>query len=130
MEIVGIYISEAENRKTLIMGDESINEPHDPTNVRFSQLEQQVMNINHNVNLLFITVSNKLGIFGEEGGLNVEEKSEGGFGDQEDADNQLKKEPIKDQPTLSFMIQSLFKVEEKVHIKLYHGKIDAMKLNH
>jgi len=75
-------------------------------------------------------LSNNLGIFGEEGGLNVEEKSEGASGDWEDVDNQPKKEPRKDQPNLSVLNQSLFKVEEKFNIKSYHGDIDALKLNH
>ena len=48
----------------------------------------------------------------------------------EDAENQLKKELKKDQPSLSVMNQSLFKVEENVEIKLYHNEIDALKLNH
>ena len=34
-----------------------------------------------------VALSNKLGIFGEDGGSNAEDKSEGGSGDQEDADN-------------------------------------------
>ena len=48
----------------------------------------------------------------------------------EDANNQPKKEPGKDQPSLSVVNQSLFKVEEKVDIKPYHGEIDSLKLNH
>jgi len=42
-------------------------------------------------------LSNKLGIFGEEGSSNAEDKSEGRLGDQEDTDNQPKKELGKDQ---------------------------------
>lgn len=112
------------------MGDESVNEPCDPTELRFSRLEEQVADINCNVNIFMAALRNKLGIFGEEGGSNAKEKSEGGSGDQEDADNQVKKEPRKDQPSLSAMNQSLFKVEAKVDIKPYHGEIDAPKLNH
>jgi len=52
-----------------------------------------------------------LGILGEEGGSNAEENSEGGLGDWEDADNQPKKEPKKDQPSSSVMNKSIFKVE-------------------
>lgn len=51
-------------------------------------------------------------------------------GYREDADNQLKKELGKDQPSLSVVNQSLFKVEAKVNIKPYHGEINALKLNH
>lgn len=39
LEILGIYINEAKNNKTLIMGDEYVIEPRDPTKVRFSWLE-------------------------------------------------------------------------------------------
>jgi len=70
-----------------------------------------------------------LGIFGEEGGSNAEEKSEAGLGDREDADNQSKKEPEKDQPSSSVMNQPLFKVEEKFNINPHHGEIHALNLN-
>jgi len=93
------------------MGDEFVNEPRDHVELRFSRLKEQVTDINRNVNLPMVALSNNLGIFGEEGGSNVEEKSEGGSGDREDADNQRKKEHGKDQPSSSFMNQSLFKVE-------------------
>lgn len=63
------------------MGDKSVNKPCDLAEVRFSWLEEQVTDINCNVNLLMVALSNKLGIFGEEGGLNAKEKSEGGWGD-------------------------------------------------
>lgn len=55
------------------MVDESVNEPRDPTKVRFSQLEQQVTDINRNVNLLMAALRNKLGIFGEDGSSNAED---------------------------------------------------------
>lgn len=57
------------------MAEESINEPQDPAEVRFLQFKKQVVDINHNVNLLITTLRNKLEIFGEDGGSNVEEKS-------------------------------------------------------
>ena len=75
-------------------------------------------------------LSNKLGIFGEEGGLNAKEKSKEGSGDREDTDNQPKKEPGKDQPNSNVVNQSLFKKEEKVNKNPYHGRIDTLKLNH
>lgn len=46
-------------------------------------------------------LGNKMGIFEEEGGLNVEEKLEGGWRDCVDIDNQPKKEPRNDQPSSS-----------------------------
>lgn len=53
------------------MGDESVNETRDPTEVRFSRLKEKVADINYNVNLLMAALSNKLGIFGEEGDFNA-----------------------------------------------------------
>lgn len=52
--------------------------------------------------------------------------------DQGEMENQSKKGPKKDKSSLSVMNQSksLFKIEEKIHIKSYHGEIDGMKLNH
>ena len=119
-----------ENRKALIMANKSINEPCDPTEVRFLRLKQQAADINYYVNLLIVALRNKLGIYGEDWGSNVEVRSEGGLADQEDIENRPKKEPRKDQPSLSAMNQSLFKMEEKLDIKPYHGEIDALKLNH
>ena len=71
------------------------------------RLEQQVVDINNNVNLLMAALSNKMGIFGEDGGSNAEEKSEGRLGDQGDTENQLKKESRKDKPSSSVVNQSL-----------------------
>lgn len=75
-------------------------------------------------------LSNKLGIFEEDGASNVEDKSEGGLGNREDTENQPKKESRKDQPSSSVMNQSLFKMEAKIDIKLYQDEIDALKWNH
>lgn len=77
-------------------------------------------------------LSNNIGIFGEDGGSKVEEKLEGGSGDWEEIENQLKKERIKYKPSSSVMNQShsLFKMEAKFNIKSYHGEINALKLNH
>lgn len=44
------------------MGDESINDPRDPAEVRFLQLEQQVTDTNRNVNLLMVALSNNMGV--------------------------------------------------------------------
>lgn len=77
------------------------------------------------------TLCNKLGIFGEDGGSKVEENSEGGLGDWEDTENQLKKEPKKDQLNSSVLSQSLFKMEENlVDIKPDQDGINALKLSH
>lgn len=111
------------------MVDESLNEPHDPTEVRFLQLEQQVIDINHNVNLLIEALRNNLAIFREDGSLNVEDILEEESRDREDTENQLKKEPKKYQPNSTVMNQSLLKMEEIFYIKSYHGKITALKLN-
>ena len=81
VEIQGIYIDRAENPKTLIMGNKSVNKPHAPVEVRFSQRKQQVADINRNVNLLIVALSNKRWIFGEDGGSNVKEKLERGSKD-------------------------------------------------
>jgi len=50
------------------MADGYVNEPCDPIEVRFTWLEQQVTDINHNVSLLMETLNRKMGIFGEYGG--------------------------------------------------------------
>jgi len=44
-------------------------------------LEQEVTYINHNINLLIASLNKQLGIFGENGGLNVEDKLEWGSED-------------------------------------------------
>ena len=63
-----------------------------------------------------VVLRNKIRIFGEYGSSNEEEKWEGWSRDGEDMENQLKKEPKKDQPSLGAMnqSQSLFKVEENL----------------
>ncbi len=69
------------------MGGEYVNNPCDPTENRFSWLEQEVKYINHNVNLLMLALCNNLWIFGEDGDSNVEEKSKGGSRDRKETDN-------------------------------------------
>lgn len=98
----------------------------------FTRLEHQVTDINLNVNLLMGALSNKVGIFGEEWGSTAGDNLEGGSRDWDEMDNQPKKKPRKDQPSSSVINQSqhLFKMEAKVDIKSYHGKINALKLNH
>ena len=46
-----------------------------------------------------VVVSSNLGIFGEYGGSNSKEKSEGGLWDREETKNLSKKEYRKDQPS-------------------------------
>ena len=59
-----------------------------------------------------VALRNKLGTFAECVGSNVEYKSKGESRDREEIENQLKKEPRKDQPSSSTMnqSQSLFKM--------------------
>ena len=78
------------------MANESINEPHDLVEVRFTQLEQQIRDINCNVNTLVVALNRKLWIFGKYGGLNAEVESEQGSKDWGETKNQSKKESIKD----------------------------------
>lgn len=94
-----------------MMVDEFVNKLHDPIEVTFSWLEQQLVDINCNVKPLMVALSNKLWIFGGYGGLNEKEKSRGGYRHHEDTKNQLKKELRKYQPNLSVVNQSLFKIE-------------------
>ena len=80
------------------MAKEFVNNPCDPAEERFSRLEQQVIDINHIVKLLMEALRNNIGIFGEDGGSNAEDKSEGGSRDREETENQPKKEPIEVNP--------------------------------
>lgn len=77
------------------MANKSINEPHDPLEVRFSLLKQEVVVISHNVSLIMVALSNKLGIFGEYGGSVVGDKPEGRLGDWEETKNKTKNNPKK-----------------------------------
>lgn len=43
------------------MTKEPVNNPEDPTNEMFTWLEAQVTNINHNVSLIIVALTNKLG---------------------------------------------------------------------
>lgn len=76
------------------------------------------------MNILMSSLSNKLGIFRKDGVSNVED-TERINGDQEETENEPKKAPERDQPSLSAMNHSkyLFKMESKVDI-------NAHKLNH
>ncbi len=93
-------------------------------------LEQQFADINRNINILMDAFNNRMGIFEEYGGSNAVDKSEQGSKYWGEKKNHSKKEPKKDQPILSHVNQSLFKIEEKIILKLYHGEIDALKFNH
>jgi len=57
------------------MDDEFVNNCIGPVKERFSQLEAQVIDISHNVNLLMPVLRNKLGIFKENGGTNAKDQS-------------------------------------------------------
>jgi len=58
------------------MADEYVNKPCDPAEVRFTRFEQQVTDINRNVSLLVAAFNKKMGIFGEDGDSNAEDKLE------------------------------------------------------
>lgn len=49
------------------MAYESVNDPRDLAEERFSWLEAQVVDISHNMNFLMLTQRHKLNIFGEDG---------------------------------------------------------------
>jgi hypothetical protein len=58
------------------MVDESIhNNPVDPIEEIFVRLEDQVIDISHNMALLMASIANLLKLFGEFGGSNLETKS-------------------------------------------------------
>ncbi len=59
-------------------------------------LEQQVVDINHNVNLFMAGLNSKMGIFGEDGGSNAEDKYERGLEYWGENKNQLKKKSKKE----------------------------------
>jgi hypothetical protein len=66
------------------MVDESVhNNPQDLVE-RFVRLEAQVTNINHNMNLLMVSLASNLESFGDDGGSNLEIRSEGKSRDHED----------------------------------------------
>jgi len=103
------------------MVNESINNPQDPTYERFARMEAQVTNINCNGSFLMGGLTNKLGIFEEDGGSTVDIRLKGKLLDWEELERESKKELEKDQPSSSVMkhSQSLLKIEAKVNIKPY-----------
>ena len=114
------------------MADESVhNNPRDPTEEIFVRLEEQVTGISRNTSLM-AALARKLIPFREVGGSNLEIRSDGKLGDNEDLEKELWNELDKEQPSSSTInpSQSLFKMEAKVDIKPYQGEIDALKLNH
>jgi hypothetical protein len=94
------------------------NNPQDPIEEIFERLEVQVTDIGHNMKLLMEYPTDKVGIFRDDGGSNLEIRSE--------------KKSEKEKPISSAMnpSQSLFKMEVKLDIEPYQGDIDALKLNH
>lgn len=95
------------------MDDECMNNPLDPAEDRFSQLEVQVANTSRNLNLLVSAFSNMLWLLEEDGGSNTKERLEERLGDQEETKNQPNKGPKRDRPSSSVMNHShpLFKME-------------------
>lgn len=57
------------------MAYKCMNNPPDLTEERFAQLEVQVTNINHNVSLLMVVMTNKFGLFQEDEISNMEVRS-------------------------------------------------------
>jgi hypothetical protein len=78
------------------MEDEYVhNNPQDRVEESFDRLEAQAINISHNMNLLMAALANKLRLFRDDGGSNIEIKSEGKSGDQEDSRKESWKESEK-----------------------------------
>lgn len=77
-----------------------------------------------------VALTNKLDLFREYGGYNVEVWSERIYGGSEEINEEHKKEPQKESPSSSVLnhSQSLFKMDMKVDIKPYQGEIDSLKL--
>lgn len=92
---------------------------------RFTWLEVQVIDMNHNVILLMKTLTNKLKLFGERGDSSIEVKSKVKLGDHEEPKKESMK-PKKEQLSSSIVnhSQSLLKMEAKVGIKLYQSEIN------
>jgi hypothetical protein len=115
------------------MEDESnCNNPLDETEEIFSKLEEQVVDVSHNMTLLVVALENKFGLLGDVGGFNSEVGLDKKSRDNEDPKKELKKELEKEQTSSNVIAssQSLFEMEAKVDIKPCQGEIDCLKLNH
>ncbi len=88
------------------MVDEFVNEPQDPAEKMFVHLEAQVVDINYNVSLLMEALTNKLGLFGEDGDSNKEVEPKGKSINQKETKRESKKELENDQPSSSVMNHS------------------------
>lgn len=73
------------------MANKSIKNPRDVSNERFSRLEEENVDINHNMNLLMQDLENKLGA-NEDGCSNSEVKLEGKLGEKDELKRESKKE--------------------------------------
>jgi hypothetical protein len=80
--------------------------PPDAVEEIFARLEEQVIDISHNMALLMVALENKFRPFGEVGGSNSEVGSNEKLGDSEDPENELKKEHEKEQPSSSAITPS------------------------
>ena len=95
------------------MEDESIhNNPQDLVKYIFDRLEAQVTNINRNMNLFMVALPRKLGPFVDDGGSNSKIILDGKLGDWEDLSKESRKEPKKEQSSLSVVnpSQSIFMI--------------------
>jgi len=62
----------SENSENPTVANKSINNPQDHANETFAWMEAQVVDINYNVSLLMVDLTNKLELFGEDEGSNTE----------------------------------------------------------
>jgi hypothetical protein len=84
------------------MADESVhNNPQDLEEERFVRLEMQVVEINHNMNLLIEALEINIEPFGDDGGSKSKIKLEDKYGDNEYPKNESWKEPEKVSPSSS-----------------------------
>jgi hypothetical protein len=84
------------------------------------------------MNLLIMALARNIGPFGDDGGCNSENRSEGKSKDDEDSGKESRNKSEKEKPSSSVVdpSQSLFKMEAKVDINPYQSEINALKLNH
>jgi hypothetical protein len=116
-----------------MVDESSHNNPWDTIKeILFVRLEEQIIDISHNMAFLMTTIANNFGLFWEVGGSNSKVGSDEKPRDIEDLEKESKKEPEKEQPSSSAITpsQHLFKMEVEVDIKPYKGDIDVVKLNH
>jgi len=73
------------------MTNEFINNLHAPINERFVWIKAQAIDVNHNVDFIMVLLTNKLGLYGEDGGSNAYVKLERKMVDLEEPKVESKK---------------------------------------